>query len=163
MKHKTEIAEKPIRYRIRDQIEDVIKERGIDRARFREYSKLKYRSVIRGFNSRFCVGGSSPSGRSLSFRALRFAPGLERRHIDCFFRTRDWPRYLDAIKSAVPQDEPRLFLLLEEGWVYEGYADELFAVLCECGGCLSDFYILSPKFRWVIAVSSIDDNAVFIC
>lgn len=157
-------SEKPIRYRIRDQIEVVVKEHGIDRARFHEYSKLRYRSVIQRFCSRFCVGGSAGSGQaSLSFRTLRFAPRLERRYIDCFFRTRDWPQYLDAIKAAVPPEESRLFLLLEEGWVYEGYTDELFSVLGECGGCLSDFYIVSPQFEWFIAVSSIDDNAVLFC
>ena len=52
----------------------------------------------------------------------------------------------------------KLFLILCEGWVYEGEIDEMFTVLNEVT-FIKDFYIVSSKFDWFIAVSDMEDTA----
>lgn len=160
MKHEKTTGRKPVRFWIRDEIEEIIKDKNIDRTRFHEYSKLRHRGIIQKFLSSFCIRkGAATRQESLEGMSLCFIPSLENRVIDCFFRTDNWNEYLNSIRQEIPQGVDRLFLLLEEGWVYEGCVDELFAVLGECSGNLEDFYIVSTRFDWFI--SSVEDNAVF--
>ena len=63
-----------------------------------------------------------------------------------------------TIKNVVPDKNLKLFLITDEGWVYEGYADEIFQIMNNTS-CNYDFYIVSSKFDWFIAVSDIEDNA----
>ena len=43
------LKNKPLKYWIRDEIEEITKEENIDRKRFGEYSKFKYEDVIKRF------------------------------------------------------------------------------------------------------------------
>ena len=52
----------------------------------------------------------------------------------------------------------KLFLILSEGWVYEGHIDEMFNVLRNIT-YITDFYIVSNKFDWFIAVNDMEDYA----
>ena len=42
------------------------------------------------------------------------------------------------------------YLILSQGWVYEGYIPEIIAVLKETDGWLDDFYVVSKKYEYVI-------------
>ncbi len=65
---------------------------------------------------------------------------------------------MKTIKEAIPQNVQKLFLILCEGWVYEGEIDEMFTVLNEVT-FIKDFYIVSSKFDWFIAESDMEDTA----
>ena len=45
----------------------------------------------------------------------------------------------------------QLYLILDDGWVYEGYIDEIIAVLGEITGNIEDFYIVSLQFDQMAA------------
>lgn len=46
---KEELKDKPVKYWIRTEIEEIIKEKSVDRKLFYEYSKTEYQKVINGF------------------------------------------------------------------------------------------------------------------
>ena len=59
----------------------------------------------------------------------------------------DWLSLLDNIKQYfINRNIQKLFLILSDGWVYEGYIDEIITVLSEIDGVIEDFYIVTPKF-----------------
>ena len=37
-------------------------------------------------------------------------------------------------------------MLLSDGWVYEGYIDDILEVLYEVDGIVEDFYIVTPEY-----------------
>lgn len=45
---------KSMRFWIRDEIEEIIKEENIDRKKFHEFSKLRYQDIINKFYYSFC-------------------------------------------------------------------------------------------------------------
>ncbi|MBO5104832.1 MAG: hypothetical protein J6B74_07220 [Ruminococcus sp.] len=144
---------------IRDEIEDIVKKENIDRNRFHEFSKSGYIDIIRKFYFVFSDRKNyTPSLIYLSLCYMHFRENLEQYYIDCFFRTYDWTEYMMTIKNVVPDKNLKLFLITDEGWVYEGYADEIFQIMNNTS-CNYDFYIVSSKFDWFIAVSDIEDNA----
>lgn len=148
------------RFLIRDDIETIVKEGNINRDHFHEYSKIDYDKIIRKFFFTFSdiknyrVDPDTP----LSFNLMHFRQELTKEQIDCFFRTDDWCEYMNSIKDAVPEKDKKLFLILCEGWVYECEVKELFDVLNEVT-FIKDFYIISSKFDWFIAVSDMEDSA----
>ena len=148
------------RFLIRDDIEKIIKDNHIDRNYFHEYSKTDYVRIIRKFYFTFSDIKNFPvkSEISLSYNSMHFRSNLKQEHIDCFFRTDDWCEYIKSIKDMIPNKEQKLFLILCEGWVYEGRCDEIFEVLNKVT-YIKDFYIVSSKFNGFIAVSDIEDNA----
>ena len=154
------IDKKDVRFWIRDDIERIIQEQHIDRNRFHEFSKNKYPEIIKKFF--FCFSDiknySFPSAISLAFNRMHFRSELRSECIDCFFRTYSWTEYMKTIKEAIPKNGQKLFLILCEGWVYEGEIDEMFTVLNEVT-FIKDFYIVSSKFDWFIAVSDMEDTA----
>lgn len=48
-KWREKLKNKPVRYWIRDEIEEIMKEEKIDRKRFCEYAKTEYQKVINEF------------------------------------------------------------------------------------------------------------------
>jgi len=153
--------QKPMRFWIRDEIEEIIKEENIDRIRFHEFSKIRYMDIIRKFYFTFCDKRNYvPTSKSDFLNSIHFRDSLKSYNIDCFFRTYDWIQYLKTIKEEIPDNKEKLYLILEQGWVYEGYPDTVFSVLNETDCWLSNFYILSSKFEWFISVSDIEDNAI---
>lgn len=145
---------------LRDDIEEIIKEKCIDRSNFHEFSKINYVEILKKFYFSFSDIKNFPVDfETLAINRMHFRSDLKKDCIDCFFRTNDWCEYMNTIKSAIPDDEKKLFLILSDGWVYEGESNEMFSVLNEMER-ISDFYIVSSKFNWFIAVSYITDNAV---
>ena len=144
----------------RDDIEEIIKEKQIDRNSFHEFSKMNYVDILKKFFFSFSdTKNFPPDPRSLSINRMHFRSDLKKEGIDCILRTGNWCEYMSTIKSAIPDNEKKLFLILYDGWVYEGEINEMFTVLNEMY-YIGDFYIVSSKFSWFIAVSHIEENAV---
>lgn len=151
------------RFLIRDDIEQIIKKKNIDRNFFHEYSKIDFNKIIRKFYYTFSDIKNFPvkSEISLLYNSMHFRSDLKQEHIDCFLRTDDWCTYMKSIKDMIPNKEQKLFLILCEGWVvYEGRCNEIFEVLNEVT-YIKDFYIVSSRFDWFVAVSDMEDNSIF--
>lgn len=151
---------KPHRCYIRDEIEEIIKEENIDRTRFHEFSKFGYKDIIRKFYYNFAdYKNFTPSVIHLYYKFMHLRDNLERYYIDCFFRTDNWVEYMETVRAEISHITEKMYLILEQGWVYEGYVNEIFDVLIETDCGLTDCYIVSSKFDWFIAISYIEDNA----
>lgn len=149
---------------IRDEIETIIKECKLDRRRFHECAKNAYAGIIRKFYYTFIDTETYPD-LSLAYCWLHFRKSLTvRGQIDenaflwCDNEHRqyiDWPAFLQQLRTLLPMsgdtDDQKCYLLLSEGWVYEGYPNALFAVLEEADGIFEDFYLISAKFDWCAA------------
>lgn len=62
-----------------------------------------------------------------------------------------WTDFLRKVQSMMPQTtDEKFYMIVSQGWVYEGYIDEIIRVLNETDGLLEDFYIVSKKFDWNI-------------
>lgn len=67
--------------------------------------------------------------------------------IDCVSETVGWNCMLAKIKGRLSYDwNKKIYLILSQGWVYEGYIDSIIEVLDEVDGLLEDFYIVTPQF-----------------
>ncbi len=138
------LKDKPARYWIRTEIEEIVKEKSIDRKRFYEYPKTKYQKVINRFYYAFVDSKKHP-GVELSYCWLHFREELNK--IDCVHEAVGWKCMLEKIKERLPYDwNKKLYLILSDGWVYEGYIDSIIDVLGEVDGLLDDFYIVTPQF-----------------
>lgn len=136
--------EKNIRYWSRDKIEQIVKERNIDRKRFYEYSKNNYQKIIKRFYYAFCDYEKYPR-ISLDYCWLHFRENLKRIYEihDCM----GWTNMLQTIKDKFEYDwNKKLFLIVNDGWVYEGYIDEIIEVLSQIDSSIDDFYIVSAQF-----------------
>ncbi len=160
---KEKLKNKPVRYWIRDEIEEIIKRNNIDRNRFSEYSKVKYNDIIKKFYYSFVDYEKHPykdNETALNYCWLYFRYKLDKQLV-CSFRGTDWKQQLQNIKIVVSDIiTDRLYMILSEKWVYEGYIDEIVAVLSNTDYLLEDFYIVSPKYDWCIAYCSDGDCAV---
>ncbi len=145
----SKLRNKPVRYWIRDEIEEIIKEKNINRDRFYEYSKTSYKRITDRFLHTF-VDCHNVSNISLSYCRLHFKKELKMLHkINNDFV---WTDFLNKLKELTPiMNNDKAYMILSEGWVYEGYIDEIFAVLNETDALLEDFYIVSRKFDWFIS------------
>jgi len=153
---------KPFRYWIRDEIEQIVKEKNIDRSRFSEYSKFAYDEIIRRFYYSFIDYEKHPrvdlSNCWLHFRE-KDVTVLGR----IGARERQWPEFLHDLHALVPEPgNKKLYLILSQGWVYHGYADEMLTVLNGTDGLLEDFYIVPQSFDWVISYCDDGESAVLL-
>ena len=132
------------RYASRNEIEDIVKKCSIDRDRFREYSKYDYPQILKKFYYSFVDYEKYPHFH-LNYVWLNFRDSLKRVP---YQNDTDWRISLDGVKQYfVSRDIPKAYLILSDGWVYEGHIDEIIAVLSETDGiAIEDFYIVSPKF-----------------
>ncbi len=153
------LKDKPLKYWIRDEIEEIIKEENIDRNRFGEFSKLKYEGIIKKFYYTFMDYDRYPK-IELSYCWLHLRPALTMgRKV---FVNGDWVQFLQQVSNMIEQDNDRkLYMLLSQGWVYEGHKKEIFNVLKETDGLLEDFYIFSPDFDWMVSYCDDGETAVF--
>lgn len=150
---------KSMRLWIRDEIEEIIKEENIDRSRFYEFSKFMYQDIINKFYYTFCDYKNFVTDRiRLEYRDLHFRKNLHNYIIAGFLQCADWLDYLEKIRTEIATDG-KLYLILSEQWVYEGYLNEIITVLSETDCWLQDFYIVSPKFDWFVVHDYIEDCA----
>ena len=75
------LKDKPVKYWIRAEIEEIIKEKSIDRKRFYEYSKTNYQKIINRFYYTFVDYKKYPKVE-LSYCWLHFRQELK--EIDCW-------------------------------------------------------------------------------
>ncbi|MDE5854106.1 MAG: hypothetical protein K2H19_03485, partial [Ruminococcus sp.] len=95
-----------------------------------------------------------PSRISLYYKFMHLRDNLESYGIHCFFRTDNWIDYMETVRAEISHITEKMYLILEQGWVYESYANEIFDVIIEM-----DCYIVSSKLDRFIAISYIEDNA----
>lgn len=63
-----------------------------------------------------------------------------------------WNNMLNTITEEMEYNwNKKLYLILSDGWVYEGYIDEIITVLGEVTGNVEDFYIVSLDFDRMVA------------
>ena len=64
----------------------------------------------------------------------------------------DWEEYIDYLDRLISVKNPFTFyyLLVDEGWVYEGTLSEIKKVLYEYPDWMEDFYLFSKKYEWLI-------------
>ncbi|MFG6367584.1 MAG: hypothetical protein K1W16_04010 [Lachnospiraceae bacterium] len=151
---------KPYKYWIRDEFEEIIKEKNVNRSHFYEYSKFSYNSIIKKFYYSFADYKKYPQ-ISLSYCWLHFRENdltmLNRFLVGNY----GWTSFLEELHASMPVTiDNKFYLLLSQGWVYEGYADAIFSVLKETDGLLEDFYIVSRNFDWFISYCEDGECAV---
>lgn len=153
------LKNKPFRYWIRDEIEEIVKEENVDRSRFHEASKLEYESIIRKFYYSFCDYENHPKVH-LEYVWLHFHERLK--HSEPF-RCGDWCEYIGGIETLIPEEQRsrQFYLIQSDGWVYEGYVKEIMTVLSEVDGLIDDFYVVSKHFDWFIAHTDDGDCMVY--
>lgn len=132
-------------YITRNEIEKIIKEENINRDRFYEYFKFKYNNIITKFYYMFCDDRNfTPSEIVFSHHRFHIRNNLKIHAISGFLQSNDWADYLNKIKSEIITNSKLYFIT--DGWVYEGYQDEIFKVLYQTGDLRNDFFIISKKF-----------------
>ena len=152
------LKHKPVRYWIRDEIEEIIKEENVDRSSFHEVSKYEYEKIIHKFYYSFCDYENYPSIR-LDCMRVHFHKRLK---ISETVRCGDWSEYIKAIEKMIPDNQraEEFYLILSDGWVYEGSASGIISVLSEVDGLLDDFYVVSKRFDWFIVHSDDGESMV---
>ena len=117
------LKDKPVKYWIRTEIEEIVKEKSVDRKRFCEYSKTKYQKIINRFYYAFVDYKKYPKVE-LSYCWLHFRQELK--EIDCVSETIGWEHMLAKLKERLSYDwNKKIYLILSDGWVYEGYIDNV--------------------------------------
>lgn len=143
---------------LRDEIEKIIKEEQIDRNRFHEFLKFNYEDILKKFYYSFtdyCRFATSEI--TLSRKRLHIRSSLNCFSIASTYSADSWLEYINVIKSALPLiANEKIFLILSTGFVYEGYAQEMFQVLYKMDDWMGDFFIVSSKFDWFVAHDHID-------
>lgn len=138
------LKNKPLKYWIRTEIEEIIKEKSVDRKLFYEYPKMKYKNIINRFYYAFIDYEKYPKVE-LNYCWLHFREELNQ--IGSVIEDIGWECMLARIKELLPYDwNKKIYLILSQGWVYEGYIDNIIDVLNEVDGLLEDFYIVTPQF-----------------
>ncbi len=138
------LEDKPAKYGIRDEIKETVKEKSIDRKLFHEYPKTKYQKVINEFYYAFVNHEKYPRV-GLDYCWVKFREDLS--ETDCISEDIGWECMLAKIKERLSYDwSKKVYLILSQGWVYEGYIDSMIDVLEEIQGVLDDFYIVTPQF-----------------
>ena len=146
----------------RDMIEEAIKTANIDRSRFHEFSKFKYDEIIRKFYYMFSDHIRYYSNTiSLTTKSLHFKDNLDNYVIASFYLEQSsWTDYLNFIKNGLPLNgDEKMYFIVSEGWVYEGYKEEMFQALSRTVVRIADFFIVSSKFDWFVAHDYIDECA----
>lgn len=137
------MKDKSLKYEIRMEIEEIVKEKSVDRRLFYEYSKTKWQKVINEFYYAFVDYEKYPRVE-LNYCWLHFREELHK--IGCVSLGIGWECMLEKIKELFPYDwNKKIYLILSQGWVYEGYIDSIIDVLKEIGFS-DDFYIVTPQF-----------------
>lgn len=138
------LKDKPVKYWIRIEIEEIIKEKAINRKLLYEYSKTKYQKIINRFYYAFIDYKKYPKVE-LNYCWLHFREEIKT--IDLVSENIGWKYMLAKIKDLLFYNwNKKVYLIFSQGWVYEGYIDNIIDVLSEVDGFLEDFYIVTPQF-----------------
>lgn len=143
-----------IRYEMRNEIENIIKQYNIDRTKFHEVAKNYYDKVIRKFYYTFCDYTKYPSIEQrtcFTYMWTRFRNDLKRTDI---IRAdwNNWREYIYKIDNLIPEKDlvALYYLIVDGGWVYEGELKEIKKVLLEYPVTMEDFYLFPKDYSWLI-------------
>lgn len=161
MNNHNDSKNKPVRYQSRDEIEENVKTLGIDRSRFHEYSKTGYQKVIDHFYYAF-VDHKGIKKPDLKYCWLNFRKDLKQTaHITAGSGI-SWDDMIHGVKDNMRYDwTKKLFLILDDGWVYEGYIDEMISVMNNTEGMTGDFYFVTPQYDRFAAYCEDGDCMVY--
>ncbi len=133
---------------MREEIENIIKEFHLDRARIFEVSHLKYEGIKKQIEKKFVRNGGELHWSNIE---NRFSPSLSLQ-TQYIGNHRRWYQLLDKI---IP--DTLHYVLFEDTrnwqpkyWVYEMFPQEIITVIGE-STLLDDFYIVSKKYDWLIS------------
>ena len=143
---------------LRDEIEQIIGEQKIDRARFFEASKRSYGQII------MCIENAFVDKSKRWDNDIHWAnTGSYRPNLKCVnAELKDWSSWMSNLPEIIPFPDDSVYLLLEDTknyepkyWLYEVFLSELVLVLGE-SELLDDFYIVSKKYDWLISLNHHD-------
>ena len=143
-----------IRYQMRNAIENIIKEKHIDRNLFHEVSKFHYSQILRKFYYTFCTHDeitAIPEQPELmsSYLWLKFRKNLTTAEL---FRCTDWETDMHHLYVMIPEYDNSAFcyLLTDGAWLYEGTLPAIIEVLLAYPPNMEDFYLFPKHYHWVI-------------
>ena len=142
-------------------IENTVKESGISRSCFSEYSKTGYAHIINRFLYAFVdhkylqqeEKHHVSAVRPIKFSWIRLRTDLneictvsEREH--------DFESMADLLPERFASGTEKIFLITGEGWVYFGTLNETVTVLKNLGGILDEIYLVTADFQKLAVYSS---------
>ena len=141
-----------IRYEMRNEIENIIKQFNIDRAKYHEAGKNHYDKVIRKLYYTFCDYTKYPSMEQLTYMWTRFRNDLKRTDMIRADQD-DWSEYIHKIDNLIPEKNliALYYLIVDGGWVYEGELNEIKKVLLAYPITMDDFYLFTKDYSWLIS------------
>ena len=145
-----QIETNKVRYEMRNEIENIIKEYHIDRNKFHEVAKNKYEEVLRRLYYSFCDYQKYPAIQ-IAYMWTRFRNNLNSTK-PIITKWEDWEEYIDQLDDIVPDKNPIewYYLVVDGGWVYEGILSEIKKVLLEYPAFMDDFYLFPKDYRWLV-------------
>ena len=147
-------TEQRIRYMVRNEAEQSIKDLNIDRANFHEVPKTEWERVIKRFYYTFMDYEYDPKIQ-LGYVWLKFREELHyAERIRYGVDITDWEKFVGKLDELIPKENrpAEYYYINDSGWVYEGKLPEIIRVLGDCSGLVEDFYILPKRgrFDWVV-------------
>ncbi len=155
MNHLT--ASEKIRYEMRNEIEQIIKEQNIDRMKFHETKKDRYEQIICKLYYTFFDYEKYPKIQ-LPYMWTRFRDTLAFTQ-PIWTDWNNWEEYINCIDSLIPEKISTLpyYLLVDGGWLYDGILSEIKKVLQVYPDSMEDFYLFPRDYKWLI--NHCDDGA----
>ena len=143
---------------VRDEIEQAIKEHGIDRTRFFEVSKQSYEQIQRKIEHTF-VDKSKHWDKSIHWANMgNYNPKWNCTRVPL----KEWDDWMVELSHIIPTPNDAMYVLFEcckdykpKYWLYEAFLEELTTILCGINGP-DDFYIVSKKYDWLISLDHHD-------
>ena len=155
--------EKQLRYKVRNEAEQSIKDLHIDRANFHEAPKTEWESVIKRFYYTFIDYEKYPKIH-LNYLWLHFRPDLHYTRLQNGIHTDDWTEFVGKIDELIPKENrPNEYYYINDyGWVYEGKLPEIIQILSDCSMMIEDFYILPKRERFDYVVCYCGDGDTMV-
>lgn len=153
----TQTEANKIRYEMRDEIENIVKEYHIDRIKFHEAAKNEYKKVLHKLYYSFCDYQTYPSIQ-IRYMWTRFRENLNSTD-PIIENDGGWRSYIDKLDTIIPDGNftELCYFVADGGWVYEGTISEIKKVLFEYPAYMEEFYLFPKDYRWLI--SHCDDGA----
>ncbi len=140
---------------IRSEIEEIIKECNIDRARFHEVGKTEWQDVLIRIEDKFADKTTTYRNDLHWANIDGYSPKLRQNSV--VPRDETW---IVRLPKILPPDES-FYVLYEDGctdpnalyykyWVYEGFAEEISRIILEGWG-FHEMYIVSKKLEWIMS------------
>ena len=163
MNHET----KNFRYQLRNEIEQTIKLKNINRNYFHEADKLNYAKIIRKFYYTFCEYPKyqpAPEQIKIYYLWTSFRKNLQySKLVACPFDTDNkWEHAIKSIKNLLPDKNKYYYFLTAYGWLYEGTIDGILEILTEFPREIQEFYIFLKDYSFVIIYDD-DSECLRMC